>query len=300
MLGADSPAQSYTVTCHYTDPTKVLPTGSFTVTATALAGEEDCKKPNSKTTTITVVGCCSGTGSSYAYGAEKTPEGTNFGTGTCFDDAMCGTSSNWGWRNELEAGTGIFDIYAGASASGVGCTNRDKKVGKITVTCTNANDGSSNARVLVYRPDQKVFDGTNVNVDALKLLDHHLYVGCKAWATISTSTSTTLKRTTTTVAKSPSCTPPSFNAPKTSLSTATSELVVNGGFTCGGLEMGMLGLGRCGGNSFPMQVLPGTELPTNPGMLVIGCKCDGIYWVYHQSAKQDAQFIYEPTKGVCN
>lgn len=299
MLGAGSPAQSYTVTCRNTDTTKVLPTGSFTVRVTALAGEVGCKQPDSKTTTITVVGCCSGPESSYAYGAEKKPDGTTFGTGTCFNNEMCGTSGNWGWRNELEAGTGIFDIYAGASASatsGVACTNRNKRVGKITVTCTNPIDGSG-ANVVVYKPDQQVFSGGNI-VD-LGLLDHHLYVGCKAWATVGTSTSTTLKRTTTTVANSPSCTPPSYNAPKTSLSTATRELVEHGDFTCGGGETALPGTGRCGGNSFGMQV----ELPVRDGitgMKVPGCQCDGIYWVYHQSAKQDAQFIYEPTNGVCN
>lgn len=296
MLGAGSPAQSYTVTCRNTNTTKVLPTGTFTVTANAEAGATDCKQTGTKTTTVTVVGCCASGESSYAYGAEKKSDGTTFGTGTCFNNEMC-ASGNWGWRNVLEEGTGIFDIYAGASASatsGEACTNRNKKVGKIAVTCTN--DGP-NARVVVYQPDQKVL-GANGYV-SLALLDHHLYVGCKAWATVGTSTSTTLKRTTTTVAKSPSCTPPTYNAPKTSLSTATSNLVVNGQFTCGGGETALPDTGRCGGNCWGMLV----ELPVRDkitGLKVPGCQCDGIYWVYHQSAKQGAQFIYEPTNGVCS
>jgi hypothetical protein len=55
VFGAGGGTDPYTITCtNAADSNQVLPTGDFTVTATAEAGAEGCKQPGSKTTTITV------------------------------------------------------------------------------------------------------------------------------------------------------------------------------------------------------------------------------------------------------
>jgi hypothetical protein len=304
-------AGSYSITCANKDTGKVLPTGTFTVKARAEAGPTDCKGSNSKTATITVVGCCSDGDSAYADGTGKSvSDGSLFGKSTCFNENICGTSSNWGWRNEFGGeGTGKFEIYAGGSASGVGCTNRKKMVGTITLSC--ANEGSD-ARVLAYQPDQKLFNSGSAW--DLSMLEHHLYVGCKDWADLKASTTDETGKlvftSTPSPLRSPLCNPPSYNAPKSSLSTATDAYtsVTGGTFTCGGSDADkkLIGAtkGRCGGNCYSTLVpRPATGVlaaaSVGVGMKVPGCNCADVYWVYHQSDKSSVQYIYQPTNGLC-
>jgi hypothetical protein len=280
----------------------VLIAGTFTFKITAEAGAEGCKQTVSEEKTVTTPGCCA-TGSAYAFGTDDTQQA--FGTGVCFNNATemsCGTTSNnWGWRNEFAGqGTGTFKIYAGGA---VGCKNRNKMVGTITVSCADVNNDS---RVMMYMPQQTLVGGED-----LSLLDHHMYVGCKEWAPLTTTTTNTKTKVTSITAspeRSPSCTPPAYNAPKDSLSTSFVTAFANGtGPTCGGSAadrtiMGALApKGRCGGNCYPVLVPAGnTQLAVaSSGMLVQGCKCNGLYWVYHQSSKDNAKFTYDPVQGVC-
>jgi hypothetical protein len=294
----------------------VLLAGTFTFKITAEAGAEGCKQTISEEKTVTTPGCCA-TGSSYAFGTA--PEDSTqqaFGTGVCFNNITemnCGTTSNnWGWRNEFAGeGQGTFKIYAGGA---VGCKNWKKMVGTITVSCANdvVNGG---ARVMMYMPQQALVGGAD-----LSLLDHHMYVGCKEWAPLMSTTTTTnrktgVKTTTTTASldRSPSCTPPAYNAPKDSLSATFLTAFASGsgsGPKCGGSDADntIMGAsspkGRCGGNCYNVLV-PRSETTlraatvASSGMLVEGCSCSGLYWVYHQSSKDNAKFTYDPVKGVC-
>lgn len=285
--------------------------GSFTFSVTAEAGQDDCKNQTTVQERAQLPGCCAtGTDSAYAFGRgwDATDNTIPFGNGTCFNkitEMSCGTSSNnWGWRNEFPAeGNGTFSIYAGAA---VGCKNSNKMVGTITVACKDyldSTDSTKNgSRVTVYMPDQALVDGAS-----LSLLDHHLYVGCKEWAPLVTTTTTyntRLKKWVTTTSasldSSPSCTPPAFGAPKDSLTAVTKDDVTSGAAKCWSAtddaKISSAPKGRCGGNCYHMLVPIGES---SVGMFVPGCSCSGLYWVYHQSSKSDARYTYNPTEGIC-
>lgn len=242
---------TYKVKC---SATGTLPPG-FTVTLTAEAGAAGCTRSASATSAVSLPGCCGGGGDTAFATIRPKPTDDKPGNGdaVCFDPAYADCSNRWGWRNEF-TGQGPQNalIIAGAA---VGCKNTNKVVGKMTVSCKN-DVATGGARVILGEPD---------NFGKIPR-DNHFYVGCRSWLTYPNATKT--------VKKSPGCQPPSFSAPKDTVSIANNQ---------GKCQADAGQPGRCGGQA--RAIWQGAEAfsTADAGMLVPNCDCQNIYWLVHQA-----------------